>query len=114
MMHEMAICEGIIEVLEEQAVAQQFNKIKKVWLQIGPMAGVEIEAVRFCFDAVARHTIADNAALEIVETQGEAWCIACSKSIAVKRRFDPCPDCGSFQLRVTGGDELKITNLEVS
>jgi len=113
-MHEMSICEGIVDVLEEQAVSQNFKKVEKVRLEIGPLSGVEIEALRFCFDAVTRGTIAENAALEILETRGEAWCLKCAKTVVVKQRFDACPDCGSYQLQVTGGDELRIKDLEVN
>ncbi len=113
-MHEMSICEGIVQVLEEQSVCQHFKRVEKVRLEIGAMSGVEIEALRFCFDAVTRGTIADRAALEIIETKGEAWCMVCARTVVVHRRFDACPDCGSYQLQVTGGDELRIKDLEVN
>jgi hydrogenase nickel incorporation protein HypA/HybF len=58
--------------------------------------------------------VADEAVLEIIETMGEAWCMSCSKTIAVTQRFDACPDCGSYQLQVTGGNELRIKELEVN
>ncbi len=113
-MHEMAICQGIVEVLEEQALSQHFQRVEKVRLEIGPMAGVEIAAIRFCFDAVAKGTVANKAVLEIIETKGEAWCMSCSENITVTGRYEACPDCGSYQLQVTGGDELRIKDLEVN
>lgn len=112
-MHEMAICESIVQVLEQQAAAQSYARVKTVWLEIGPLAGIELEALRFSFDAVTRGTLADRAKLEIVKTRGEAWCMQCAKSVAVAQRFDACPDCGSYQLQVTGGEELRIKELEV-
>jgi hydrogenase nickel incorporation protein HypA/HybF len=33
--------------------------------------------------------------------------------VRVAQRFDACPDCGGYQLQVTGGDELRIKELEV-
>jgi len=33
-MHEMSICEGIIQVLEDQAVSQQYQRVKTIWLEI--------------------------------------------------------------------------------
>jgi len=112
--HEMSICEGIVDVLEAQAVSQNFRQVEKIRLEIGPLSGVEIEALRFCFDAVTRGTLAQDAALEIIETRGEAWCLKCAKTVVVNQRFDACPDCGSYQLQVTGGDELRIKDLEVN
>ncbi|PLY14618.1 MAG: hydrogenase maturation nickel metallochaperone HypA [Sedimenticola sp.] len=112
-MHEMSICEGILQVLEDQAKTQSFERIKTVWLEIGPLAGVELSALRFGFDAVTRNSLAQDARLVIIETQGEAWCLECAKTVAVTQRFDACPDCGSYQLQITRGDEMRIKELEV-
>ncbi len=37
----------------------------------------------------------------------------CAKSVEVKQRFDQCPDCGGYQLQVTGGDQMQVKELEV-
>lgn len=112
-MHEMSLCEGIVQVLEAQAREQCFSRVKAVWLEIGALAGVEIEALRFCFDVVCRDSLAEGAALHIDETPGQGWCMSCAKSVPVMRRYDPCPDCGGYQVQVTGGDQMRIRELEV-
>ncbi|MCP4698518.1 MAG: hydrogenase maturation nickel metallochaperone HypA [Gammaproteobacteria bacterium] len=112
-MHEMSLCESVLQILEDNARSRGFEKVKTVWLEIGGLAGVEPEAMHFCFDAVTRDTLADHARLEIIEMPGEAWCMQCAKTVLVKQRFDACPDCGSYQLPVTGGEEMKIKELEV-
>ncbi len=112
-MHEISLCEGVLQVIKDQAVRQNFSRVETVWLEIGGLAGVEIEAMHFCFDAVTRGSLADGARLEIIEIAGEAWCMQCRKKVWVSQRFDACPDCGSYQLQVTGGDEMKIKELEV-
>ncbi len=112
-MHEMSLCEGIVQVLEDQAEAQHYTRVKQVWLEIGALAGVEIEAMRFSFDVVTRGTLAEHAQLHIIETPGQGWCLPCAKTISISQRHDPCPDCGSYQIQVTGGDEMRIKELEV-
>ncbi len=112
-MHEMSLCEGVLQILEENARSQGFDRVKTVWLEIGGLSGVEIDAMRFSFDVVTRGTLADEARLEILEVPGEAWCMQCGGTVPVKQRFDACPDCGSYQLQVTGGEEMKIKELEV-
>ncbi|MEY5404141.1 hydrogenase/urease maturation nickel metallochaperone HypA [Salmonella enterica subsp. enterica serovar Corvallis] len=57
-MHELALAQNIIELLEEQAVNHQFSKVKQVWLEIGVMACVEVPALHFGLDVAARHTLA--------------------------------------------------------
>ncbi|WP_346891777.1 hydrogenase maturation nickel metallochaperone HypA [uncultured Roseibium sp.] len=113
-MHEMSICESILGLLRDQAQSQNFSKVERVCLEIGPLSGVEIEALKFGFDVVMRDTLADGARLEIIETAGTAWCMPCGHSVTIEQRFDACPDCGSHQLQVTGGEELRIKELEVN
>ncbi len=112
-MHEMSLAESVLQIIEDAAERERFAKVKAVWLEIGALAGVEPEAMRFCFDAVARATVADGARLEIVPAPGAAWCMPCSQPVAIETRGDPCPRCGSFQLQVTGGAELRLRELEV-
>ncbi|MCU7921414.1 MAG: hydrogenase maturation nickel metallochaperone HypA [Candidatus Thiodiazotropha sp. (ex Dulcina madagascariensis)] len=112
-MHEISLCEGVLQVLQENAVSQGYSKVKTVWLEIGALSGVEPEAMRFGFDVVMKNSLAGGARLEIIHLPGEAWCMQCSKSVQVSARFEACPECSSYQLQVTGGDEMRIKQLEV-
>lgn len=112
-MHEMSLSEGVLQVLEDSAQAQGFARVRAVWLEIGALAAVDKEAMRFCFDIVRKGTLADDARLEIIDVPGVAWCFTCSASVNVRQRFDACPNCGNHQLQVTGGEEMKIKELEV-
>ena len=112
-MHEMALCEGIIQIVEDEARRQTFSRVKTVCVEIGALSQVAPDAMRFCFEAVAARTIAKGAVLEIVELPGVAWCMACSKSVEIKQRYEPCPGCGSYQLQVTAGGEMRVKELEV-
>jgi hydrogenase nickel incorporation protein HypA/HybF len=112
-MHEMSLCEGVLQLLEEHAVREGFNQVKCVWLEIGALSGVEPEAMRFSFDAVMKESLADGARLEIIHLPGEAWCMQCARPVQVEARYQACPECGSYQLQVTGGDEMRVKELEV-
>ena len=113
LMHELSLCESIRTVLETEAEKQAFDAVIRVRLEIGRMSGVEAEAMRFGFDAVMAGSIAESAVLEIVETPGQAWCNMCDMNVPVSARYDPCPQCGSHPLLVTGGTDMKILELEV-
>jgi hydrogenase nickel incorporation protein HypA/HybF len=112
-MHEMSLAEGVLQVIEDYARKEGYSRVKTVWLEIGRLSGVEVEAMRFCFDAVARGTLAEGAALEIVETEGAGWCLTCGKTVPLDTRYDPCPDCGGFQVQVTGGTAMRVKELAV-
>jgi hydrogenase nickel incorporation protein HypA/HybF len=112
-MHEMSLAEGVLRIAEQAAQAQGFARVKAVWLEIGALAPVEPEAMRMCFDAVARDSIAEGARLEIVSTPGAAWCMRCCATVPVQALHDDCPCCGGWQLQVTGGQEMRVKELEV-
>lgn len=112
-MHEMSLAEGIIQVIEAESKRQHFHKVKTVWLEIGALAGVEIYALEFAFEAVKRHTLAETAQLQIIQIPAQAWCLPCGKMVEIKQRYEPCPECGSYQLQVSQGDEMRIKELEV-
>ena len=84
-----------------------------MWLEIGALSGVEPEAMRFCFDVVMQGSLADQATLEIVDAPGVAWCMACGQNVPVRQLYDECPHCGSYQLQIVSGDQMRIKELEV-
>lgn len=112
-MHEMALCEGIVQCLEEEARRQHFRRVRRVHLSVGALATVELDALRFCYEVVARGGIADASTLIVERVPGTAWCLQCCAAIELEDRLAPCPTCGSARVQVTGGDDMRITELEV-
>lgn len=112
-MHEISLCENIRDLLEDQAVAQGYTKVSKVWLDVGPLSCVEPDALRFGFDVVMRGSIAEGAELAIATTAARARCPGCGEVTAVTQRHEICPTCGMPGLHVVSGDELRISKLEV-
>ncbi len=113
-MHEMSLAEGILQIVEDAATAQHFVAVKRVRLEIGQLAAVERPSLRFAFDAIKLGTVAEAAALEIIDLPGSAWCMVCCAPVAIAARGEPCPQCGSHQLQVTGGDEMRVKDLELA
>ena len=112
-MHEMALCEGVVGLVEDEARKQSFSRVKSIVLEIGVLGHVEPEAMLFCFDAVSRGTIAEGAHLVIERTPGAGWCLDCGKTVPLTERFGACPDCGQHHVQMTSGDELRVRELEV-
>lgn len=112
-MHEMSLCESILDILKEQAVRDHFSQVKRVRVDIGPLSCVDPQALQFGFDVVMKGSLAEGAKLEISTPPAEAMCLTCFKTIPIKERFDSCPECGSEALQVTSGEDLKLRELEV-
>ncbi|MCC7167936.1 MAG: hydrogenase maturation nickel metallochaperone HypA [Rhodospirillales bacterium] len=112
-MHEMALCESVVRILEEQAGAQGFARVTMVRMVIGRLSQVELESFRFCFGAVSQGTLAEKAVLEIETPDGRAWCLDCRQDVHLPRLGEACPDCGGYALQITAGEEMRIKELEV-
>jgi hydrogenase nickel incorporation protein HypA/HybF len=113
-MHEMSLAEGILQLIEDSSRQQSFARVSTVWLEIGQLAGVEVESMKFCFDVVMRGSVAEGAQLEIISTPGSGWCMQCSATVALSEVFGACPLCGTHQVQVTGGTEMRVKELEVA
>ncbi|WP_291988899.1 hydrogenase maturation nickel metallochaperone HypA [Candidatus Accumulibacter sp. ACC007] len=112
-MHEMSLAMGVLQLVEDAAREQRFQRVKTVFLEIGELAAVEPEAMRFCFDAVMSGTLADGALLKVIEVAGEGLCFNCNQTVRLAARYDPCPACGGFPVQATGGTEMRVKELEV-
>lgn len=112
-MHEMSLAEGVLQLVEETARREQAWRVKLVVLEIGRMSSVQPDALRFCFDAVIRGSIADGATLEIVDVPGCGWCMKCAATVPMQELYGACPTCGSHQVQATGGTEMRVKEIEI-
>jgi hydrogenase nickel incorporation protein HypA/HybF len=112
-MHEMSLCEGIRSLIEDQAKAHQFARVTHLRLEIGRFAGVEKPALRFAFDVVMRGSPAEGATLEMIDLPGKALCYSCGETVEIEDRLALCPLCDSGKLMPSGGDEMRIKDMEV-
>lgn len=112
-MHETSLAENLLELIAEAARERSFERVLAVRVAVGELAGVEPEALRFCFGALCRDSPAEGATLRIDRVAGRAWCMDCSREVALPDRLAGCALCGGFGLRIKGGDELRLLDLEV-
>lgn len=112
-MHEMSLAEGVLQILEDSAKTQGFEHVKAVWLEIGQLSSVEPDAMRFCFDAVTRGSLADGARLEIVIVEGGGQCMNCGQTVRLAAVYDACPACGGYPVNPVSGTEMRVKELEV-
>jgi hydrogenase nickel incorporation protein HypA/HybF len=109
-MHELALAQEIIEQVADRAHGA---RVLRVVLEIGALAAVLPDALRFCFDLAAEETALEGAQLELVETPGRARCRLCGEEVRLDRPFGRCA-CGSTELEWLSGEELIIKEYEVA
>lgn len=108
--HEYAIAEGVIGIVLEQA---EGRRVRKVGMTVGHLRQVVPSALTFSFDLVARDTLADGAELELESVPAEGRCRDCGEESRLDGFPLACGACGSFDLEVLRGEELRVEWLEL-
>ncbi len=112
-MHEMSLAGGILRVVEQAQQREGFRRVSRLALEAGALSGVEVSALRFALQAMSPGTLLDGATIDITQPPAAAWCMACAQAVTIQSRLDDCPLCGSAQIQLTGGHELKVRELIV-
>lgn len=109
-MHEMSITQGIIDLCLQHAGGRAVKSLK---VEIGQLSSVVPDAIEFCFEACSRGTLLDGAKLDIVRIPGKGHCQECGTETALSELFAACDSCGSYQVRIIAGEEMRVTEIEV-
>lgn len=109
-MHELGTAQNIVSLVAEYA---QGTKVQRVLLEVGKLSAVTPESIQYCFDICAKDTVLEGAKLEILEISGLARCCQCGAELILENSGDRCK-CGSAQLNLIAGQELRIKEIEVS
>lgn len=110
-MHEMSIATNILQIAEDSMDGH--DRLLSITLEVGQLAGVELEALRFCFDALRRSSSYPDLELFIDEIRGEGECQQCGKSVLMEQMFANCPECGNYTVKPVRGQELRVISIEV-
>ena len=109
-MHELAITEGVVQAVTERLPDATITCVN---LEIGAMSGVVADSVRFCFDLVTEGTKLQGARLEISEPAARGRCRDCGSEFEPDGPIALCA-CGSVDVAILSGRELRITSVEVA
>ncbi|MBW1904779.1 MAG: hydrogenase maturation nickel metallochaperone HypA [Deltaproteobacteria bacterium] len=110
-MHEYSIVASLIDRVQKEANAHGGTRVHRLHVQIGELAGVEIDLLKTAFETFRERTICDGAELAI-DTVAPAWaCASCERTVergAILR----CEACGR-PARMTQGDEIILQRIEM-
>jgi hydrogenase nickel incorporation protein HypA/HybF len=109
-MHELALVEDMVAAVTERVGPA---RVVRLQLTIGVLSGVVPESLRFCFEVCARGGALAAARLEIIEVMGRGRCRACGADVELPTPIALCA-CGSADLQVRQGHELRISEVEVA
>jgi len=112
-MHELSICQGLLEQVDSLARAHGARAVSCIHLQLGPLCGVEAALLGQAFTFARVGTLASGAALEIDTVPIRVRCqTCCAETEALPNRL-VCSACGDWHTELLQGDEILLTTLEL-
>jgi hydrogenase nickel incorporation protein HypA/HybF len=109
-MHEMAITQSVVDAVCEHAAGRRVHSVR---VEVGALCAVVPDSMQFCFELATEGTAADGARLDLDVHPGMARCRTCADEFELDDPILLC-HCGSADVDVLAGRELKILSMEVS
>lgn len=114
-MHELGIAVQVVESAVSSIPPSHVGQpVKKVILDIGKMAGITADSLRFCFEIVSKGTVLETCELVINEIPVTAKCRSCLSEWVISEPIFLCEACGNPDIIVETGRELVIRSIEVA
>lgn len=112
-MHELSIAQSIISTVLHAIPTEKQSAVKSIFLQIGVLSGIETDALVFSFDLLKEKTNFTNAILNIEIIKAEGICICCNRAFTFSSYGTACPSCGSYDIQIIKGKEMRILSVEI-
>lgn len=113
-MHELSVTQSILNIALDAARGAGSSRIIAVDLLVGDLTSFVDDSIQFYFDILSKGTSAEGARLRIQREAARGVCHQCGHKFRVAIPLLPgCPACGSGDVRVTGGNELRVESIEV-
>ncbi len=104
-----------MDAVLQQARTRGANRVHRIVLRIGALAGVEPEALRFAFEVVTRDTLAAGSTLQLEAVPARAFCPVCAAEFDAGMDYVfSCPTCGQLSCDLRQGRELELAQIEMS
>ncbi len=112
-MHEVSIAQSIVQLMSEVKPAETPGYISAVNIRVGELSAIETDALLFAFDIVKAKTLLSRAMLNIEIAEGRAICNSCGTEFPMHHFATSCPNCGSYQVSITEGKEMKVVSYDL-
>ena len=111
--HELAICQALMEQVERIAQEEQADQVLSIHLAIGPLSGVEPRLLEQAFSVARAGSIAASAELVIESMPVQVSCKQCGQLTEALPGRLVCGSCGDWQTSLISGDELELRHMEL-
>jgi hydrogenase nickel incorporation protein HypA/HybF len=112
-MHELAVTESILSISEKYARENDAVKVTGINLVIGKLSSIVDDSVQFYWDIVSKDSLCYQAILNFERRPAVLHCNECSNEYEIATSLQPCPSCGSPNIKVVSGEEFYVDSIEI-
>ena len=112
-MHETAIAQDIIAIVNETLKQQPNVRLEVVRVSIGEMIAVVPQLLSHAYRSITDKTPLGGSVLDIEVIPIKAVCQTCDNSFGLAEYDFLCPSCESKDILIKTGNEFYIKELEV-
>jgi len=112
--HELGIAQSILDIARDHLPREGRGAVEVVRIRVGRMAGVVVESLVFCFEALVPGTPLEGARLEVEEVPVRLRCRGCGEELITPTLVLSCPACGSPETTLLSGTELQVLEIELA
>jgi hydrogenase nickel incorporation protein HypA/HybF len=112
-MHELAVTESILEIAVKHAQPVNASRVTDIYITLGQLSSIVDDSVQFYWDLLSKDTICAGSTLHFTRIQAKLQCQQCQHEYGIERELEPCPNCGSFAVKVLAGEEFYLDSIAV-
>jgi hydrogenase nickel incorporation protein HypA/HybF len=109
-MHELTLCRSIGSIVREHAGDR---RVQVVHLEVGQLRQVVPGTLVRCWSIVNEGTVCEGSVLDVEHVPAELTCDDCGARTTMEELRIACGGCGGTNVRVTAGEELLVTSIEL-
>ncbi|MCQ2977327.1 MAG: hydrogenase maturation nickel metallochaperone HypA [archaeon] len=119
-MHEFSMAQGIMNAVLETAEANDATKVTDVVIEIGKLAMLNPEQVKFMLSVLVEDTIVQDANIILEDIDVEIKCYNCEYegvgNVDDSDHYAPmilCPKCESHRVNVINGKDVTVKSISI-
>ena len=119
-MHELSMAQGIIDAVLETAEANDATDVNEVTVEVGRLAMINPEQLKFILEILVDNTILQDAEIKFEEIPAEITCSKCNfhgnAILDDSDHYAPivkCPECDNLGVEILNGKDIVVKNIVI-
>lgn len=112
-MHELSVTESILNAAISHAHKADAKKVTDLNLIIGALSSIVDDSVQFYWDMISQGTLCEGSQLHFKRINARLRCLDCGNEYELEKELQPCPKCGSMNIKILSGDEFRLESIEI-